>query len=50
MYYIEKNVFFLIYMFSARDLTDHLNKCKDTLGDTNIAWEKRVDAVSILEM
>ena len=33
-------------MFSARDLTDHLNKCKDTLADTNIAWEKRMEAVS----
>ncbi|XP_053408715.1 CLIP-associating protein 1-like isoform X9 [Mercenaria mercenaria] len=37
-----------VQMFSARDLTDHLNKCKDTLADTNIAWEKRVDALKIL--
>jgi len=34
-------------MYSARDLTTQLSKCKDTLADTNIAWEKRVDAVSI---
>ncbi|WAR05483.1 CLAP2-like protein [Mya arenaria] len=33
-----------VQLFSSRDLTDHLTKCKDTLSDTNIAWEKRVEA------
>ena len=38
----------LLQVFSSRDLTDNLTKSKDTLADTNIAWEKRVDAVSII--
>ena len=37
-------VFFQV--FSSRDLTEALSKSRDILADTNIAWEKRVDAVS----
>ncbi|XP_052805188.1 CLIP-associating protein 1-like isoform X10 [Mya arenaria] len=37
-----------VQLFSSRDLTDHLTKCKDTLSDTNIAWEKRVEALKTL--
>ncbi|KAL4229385.1 CLIP-associating protein 1 [Mactra antiquata] len=37
-----------IQIFSPRDVTDQLTKCKDTLGDTNVAWEKRVEALKVL--
>ncbi|XP_052252616.1 CLIP-associating protein 1-like isoform X3 [Dreissena polymorpha] len=34
-----------VQIFSARDMTDQLNKCRDQLADTNVAWEKRVEAL-----
>lgn len=34
-----------INLFSPRDLDDHIKVIKSVIGDKDMAWEKRVDAV-----
>ena len=44
-----KYLYFSVFqLFSARELTDHINKTKDILSDPNNAWEKRAEAVSVI--
>ena len=46
---IIKYLYFSVFqLFSARELTDHINKTKDILSDPNNAWEKRAEAVSVI--
>ncbi|KAI8492439.1 CLIP-associating protein 1 [Branchiostoma belcheri] len=37
-----------INLFSPRDLEDHMQKIKDTLGDDKCDWEQRVDSIKKL--
>ncbi|XP_064594427.1 CLIP-associating protein 1-like isoform X2 [Liolophura sinensis] len=37
-----------VQLFSARDLQELMNKVKDTLQDTNVDWEKRIDNLKIV--
>jgi len=37
-------------IFSSKEVADRLAKIKDTLSNTAIDWEKRVDAVSIMSI
>ncbi|CAL1546836.1 unnamed protein product [Lymnaea stagnalis] len=37
-----------VKIFSSRDVQEQMTKIKDTLADTNITWEKRIDNIKMV--